>query len=115
VLQQVSPGTPVFAPPGTPVDTGIGYPQTKSPNPAPDPTNGYDGPDLLCAPAICGKAGTGAYYVAGFNPPAADPNDWYPAFRLAPLIIFNDPPANDPAPQYVGEAFPIPMAWRASF
>src|SRR5207245_1410432 len=106
VAEQVPPGTPVFAPNGTRVDV-FG---TRSPNAAPAPTNGFDGPDILCAPPICGPADAGAYYVAGFDPPAADPNDWFPAFRLAPLIIVRDPPASA-APTYYGETFSIPSGF----
>ena len=106
VLQQIPPLTPVFAPNGTHVALPVALGGTDvpiSPNP-PFQTAGFPCPPCGARPPV------GAIYPAGTIPVAPPPDDWLPAFRLAPLIIVNDPPAA-PAPTYYGESFSIPSGF----
>jgi fibronectin-binding autotransporter adhesin len=102
---QLAPGTPYFAPSGIqvgdPAQTGIPV----SPN-APYTTNPPFNPAGTGQVTVGGKV-VGAIYPAGTNPPSAAPDDWLPAYYLAPLIVVTDPPAT-PTPTYYGESYSNP-------
>jgi hypothetical protein len=102
---QLPPGTPYFVSSGIqvgdPNQTGIPI----SPN-APYTTNPPFNPPGTGQVSIGGNV-VGAIYPAGTNPPSAAPDDWLPAYYLAPLIVVTDPPAT-PQPTYWGESYANP-------
>jgi autotransporter-associated beta strand protein len=105
LIFQLPPGTPYFVSSGIqvgdPAKTGIPI----SPN-APYTTNPPFNPPGTGQVSIGGNV-VGAIYPAGTNPTSAAPDDWLPAYYLAPLIVVADPPAT-PVPTYWGETYANP-------